>query len=678
MQQILPACILLSAITGSAYSAETEIDEVVVTASRRTVALEEISSAVSLVSRDAVLSEKLTTDALATQVGVFLQQTTPGQGSAIIRGLKGSAILHLVDGMPLSNAIFRSAPTPYLALVPVTAVERIEVIRGTAASLYGSQAVGGVVQVVSRIPRFDSTDTIIRRALLMSFDTAELQKSIRGIIDVGNNRLSGSVSAEYLETGNRKTGSGDRVAPSGYSSRAARILLSATPPGTQSWLFDLQFLEQPGTPRIDELVAGFGQTEPSSSEFLFAPNQRLFAHVRHGRDDGAFGLDWHFDAAWQRIVDDRVSRDYQDPIRVRESNRSDLFAISINAAGKRGARSWITGVDIQTDEVRSSRTEENITTLTSAVISPRFPDDAGVDEIAVFINGDWQATERQLLNGGLRASDVHIDVPATTENDAAAIDVQRLSGDLGWIYTLSDRWQVSANAGFGFRAPNIFDIGTLGNRPGNRFNIPNTDLTEEQVKQLDVGVRWHGDRGRFELSLYRLEFDDRITSVSTGATTTTGRDVVQNINAAESTIHGVEAGFDYGFFRRINVRAVLNYTRGQQRIASSSRESADRIPPLSGLLNIRFERNASWTYETQLTMAGKQNRLSERDRRDVRINPTGTSGWAILGAQARWTPNDLWTIRLAVDNLLNKPYRVHGSGLDAPGRNFSLTIRTAW
>ena len=70
------------------------------------------------------------------EVGVYLQQTTPGQGAAIIRGLKGSSILHLVDGIRVNNAIFRSAPTQYFALVPTSAVERIEVLRGTPASLY--------------------------------------------------------------------------------------------------------------------------------------------------------------------------------------------------------------------------------------------------------------------------------------------------------------------------------------------------------------------------------------------------------------------------------------------------------------------------------------------------------------------------------------------------------------
>jgi outer membrane cobalamin receptor len=86
------------------------------TATRREISSEEVSSGLTLVDSEHVRSQKLVTDALASNVGVFLQQTTPGQGAAIIRGLKGSSILHLVDGMRLNNAIFRSAPTQYLSV----------------------------------------------------------------------------------------------------------------------------------------------------------------------------------------------------------------------------------------------------------------------------------------------------------------------------------------------------------------------------------------------------------------------------------------------------------------------------------------------------------------------------------------------------------------------------------
>jgi outer membrane cobalamin receptor len=187
-----------------------EIEEVLVTATRRVTSREEVSSGLTLVGREQVQSNKLVTDALASNVGVYLQQTTPGQGAAIIRGLKGSSILHLVDGMRLNNAIFRSAPTQYFSLVPVSAVERVEVLRGTPTSLYGNDAVGGVVQLVTRVPRFESNETEVRGEAFASFDTAELGKTARATVDFGNRAFASSFSAEYFKTGNRRTGSGER------------------------------------------------------------------------------------------------------------------------------------------------------------------------------------------------------------------------------------------------------------------------------------------------------------------------------------------------------------------------------------------------------------------------------------------------------------------------------------
>jgi outer membrane receptor protein involved in Fe transport len=214
---------LLGALLLADASAEqAEIDEVLVTATRRTISTAEISSALTLVDGAAARTSKLVTDGLDTQVGVFLQQTTPGQGAAIIRGLKGSAVLHLVDGIRLNNAIFRSAPTQYFALVPTSALERIEILRGTPASLYGSDAVGGVVQLVTRVPEFDGPETQFGGEAFAAFDSAELGKIVRGTLDAGSEKLATSLSAEYLETGDRRTGSGDRIGPSGYESWAAR------------------------------------------------------------------------------------------------------------------------------------------------------------------------------------------------------------------------------------------------------------------------------------------------------------------------------------------------------------------------------------------------------------------------------------------------------------------------
>ena len=671
IRRILLACLLAAAVPPVASASGDVLDEITVLATRRPVGIESVSAAVATVDSDDVVSAKLTTDALRDLVGVNLQQTTPGQGAAIIRGLKGSAVLHLVDGMRLSNAMFRTAPTPWFALVPASSVERLEVIRGTPASLYGSEAVGGVVQSVSRLPNFDSEQMGYAGDVVATFDSAELQKSVRATIDLGTRRLSSSLSAEYLQTGDRRVGGGQRIGPSAYSAKAMRAVVRGRPSDVRSWYVDLHFLEQPDTPRVDELVPGFGQTEPSSSEFSFAPNRRVFAHVQH-EFTAASGIDWKIDAAWQRVDDDRTTRDLGSSERRFEDNRSDLYGITVNASAGTDALSWIAGVDLYHDEVRSSRLAQDLNTGALMTLSPRFPDGSTVAQAGLFGNLQWQAADRHHVTAGLRFSDVRIDLP-----DGTGIDPARLSGDLGWIFDISDSLHLVANAGAGFRAPNIADLGTLGNRPGNRFNIPNSSLAAENVTHGDLGLRYRAEGLRFEIVLFALRYSDRIVSVSTGEQTPDGRDIVQSVNAAASTIRGIEAGLDLELTEHLDVSAVVNYARGEQEVGATS-EPADRVPPLNGRVELRYVPGDRWQLATWLAAASSQDRLSARDVRDVRIDPNGTPGWASIGASVTWTHADSWQVTLGADNLADKEYRTHGSGIDAPGRSFSATFRRRW
>jgi outer membrane receptor protein involved in Fe transport len=422
---------------------------------------------------------------------------------------------------------------------------------------------------------------------------------------------------------------------------------------------------------VDELVAGFGQTEPSSSEFAFVPSRRSFAHFQH-EHVSARDIDWKVDLAWQRIDDDRRTRDFGAAATRFEDNRSDLYGLSINASGSRAGLDWIAGLDLYHDEVRSARRELDTLTGVTSDLAPRFPDGSIVDQGGAFARIDWQSGERHRLSLGIRYTDVRIELP-----DGTRIDPDSPSGDLGWIFNLNEELQIVANAGSGFRAPNIADLGTLGNRPGNRFNVPNADLDAESVTHFDVGLRLRRPDWRAVLIAYRLDYDERIISVDTGSKTPEGRDIVRSVNAAESTVHGVEAGLDARIAERVNLVATLNYTYGVQRVADSE-EPADRVPPLRARVLGSFRHSDSWVYEAWLDAARGQDRLSDRDIRDVRIDPQGTPGWATLGVRARWTLQQGWQLVGAVDNILDRRYRVHGSGLDAPGRNLSLTIQRSW
>lgn len=668
---------LVSCPFPEAAVADDSLEEIVVSAKRRDVSLADISAAVGAVDTDAAGPVILATDALAEVPGVFLQQTTPGQGTAIVRGLRGSSVLHVVDGARLNNAIFRSAPTQYAALVPVTSIERVEVLRGSSTSLYGSDAVGGIVEFVTRVPAFDSADTASRGSFYVGHESANSSQTARGLLEAGNERVAASVSLEYQDNGDRRVGGGDRIGPSGFESRGGRLALSLTPEIGGSWLFDVQHLEQPSTPRIDELVPGFGQAEASSSEFFFAPNRRTFSRIRYTNDGGPWNLDWRAEVSWQKIDDDRITRDLDAPERRIERNSSELLAALVTAAGSLGDGGWIAGAEIYTDKVRSSRESEDIATGERQTVTSRFPDGSTLDQAALFFNADLALAEAHTLSGGVRWTAVDVELAATALTPATSVRVSDFSGDLGWLYRLSDQWQLVANVAWGFRAPNVFDLGTLGNRPGNRFNVPNPSLDSEQVLHGDVGLRHLNDGWRLELFAFALDYDDRITSVSTGDVTPEGRDIVTSVNAATSSIYGLEFSAALTLGERLDLQAIVNYTRGEDRIGGE-REPADRIPPLSGRLRADFAATDTLDLAAWVRLADNQDRLSSRDIRDVRIDPNGTPGWGSVGAEAVWHPADRWQLSFGIDNLLDRRYRQHGSGVDAPGRNLQLSALYSW
>jgi len=288
------------------------------------------------------------------------------------------------------------------------------------------------------------------------------------------------------------------------------------------------------------------------------------------------------------------------------------------------------------------------------------------------------AGERNSVSGGLRYSVIKTELPQTGVVPATSAGQNDISADLGWTFDLSADTRLTANVGYGFRAPNVFDLGTLGERPGNRFNIPNPDLESERITQLDVGLRHRSERWGLDIVFFALHYTDRIASVLTGAITPEGRDVTQSRNLASADIHGVEMGGHFVFTSSLVADLVVNYVRGEQADAAGVQEAGDRIPPLNGRASLTYYPTDTIRVEPYILFSGEQDRLSGRDILDVRINPEGTPGWVTANILGSWDVNEAWRITAQIENLFDKQYRVHGSGIDAIGRNLFVSLQTNW
>jgi outer membrane receptor protein involved in Fe transport len=672
---MISKAIVLIALIGQIQE-ETNSDEsvetVIVTASKKQQKQENISAAVSVISKEK-LQEKsfaLLPDLIREEAGVYIQQTTPGQGIPIIRGLKGSENLHLVDGMRLNTAFFRNAPNQYLALVDPFVTEQIEVVRGPSSVLYGGDALGGVVNIVSHTPTFSGTEWQNQGSFFVSYDTAD-EKSLSNVtFDSGNEKLATTIGLSYQDVGSRTTGGGGVIPFTAYTSKALNNKWIYKINDSKSIKLNMQYLNQPSTPRVDSLVAGFGQAEPDSSLFLFSPNERQFTHLTLDDLSPTMVYDTaSYNVAWQRIKDYREKVSYNSDATTFEQNQSSQISFQSAFTKKVNHLDFVYGLDFYSDTINSAKQKLSEGELTTQ--EPRFPDDSNMRHWGVFVDAT-RYFEHQDVVFGLRYSDYSIDLnSSSTSEDVLKLD--DLTWHLGWLYHLDGKNRLFANLGRGFRPPNIFDLGQVGDRPGNRFNVINNDVKPETVHTIDFGIKHFSTDWTVDLAVFYSQYDDKIASVETGELTDFGQIIVQSQNLNDVRLYGLESHFNYRFGDDSEFDAVLNYTWGEEK-SEGLKEPADRIPPLNGYLGYKKHLSNKWTINPKIIFADTQNRLSSRDISDPRINPFGTGGFVTYNLYSTWKLNSGANIRLGLENIFDKKYREHASGLEAAGRNYHASF----
>ena len=621
------------------------------------------------------------TDALRGVRDVAVQITTPGQGSPYIRGLTGSGVLNLVDGMRLNNAIYRAAPTPYVSLVDPHLVEQIEIVRGPASVRHGSDAMGGVIQLHTQRPSFDTEKWQARALLTALFGSADLARGMRAQVEIGNADLGVRAGFSGLETGNLEGGgSAGRQVPSAYSALGGDFSLVWTAAPDRTVSLDVQYYKQPKTPRYDEMTAGFGQAHPSAAEFYYEPLERLFGHLQYEDDRPSPYYDsFRFDVALQRIRDDRQTRDYESVVETREQNTSELLGISASANKtlSSGIRlNW--GADAYLDWVSSHRQETDLTSGITTSVPSRFPNGSTMNSYGIHADLSVDLLPALTLDGGIRYSFIDTQIAATGTSPPGRGKQNDLTGSIGLLLELWTNTELITSFRRGFRAPNIFDLGALGPRPGNRYNEPTSDLEPEVIYTADMGFRYLGESAQAEVFFYYSHYDDKIESVSTGQFTPEGRDIVTSANTKEVRITGVEVFQSVTLSDSGSMTFFFFWTWGEQSLRTGGFEPADRIPPLQGKIGFPWQFSERLRIEPYLRFAASQRRLSARDKRDPRINPQGTPSWATLNIAGEYAWSDRVRFWGELRNLTNANYREHGSGIQAQGIGLAFSFRLVY
>ena len=541
-------------------------EEVTVTA--RPGALTEtdrLSQPVNLVSAEEMLQRTKTVVAQAVEgeTGVQLQRTSPGMAGIFVRGLTGNKVNVFVDSVRYSNGAQRGGVNTFLDLVDLSTLEGLEVLRGPSSTQYGSDALGGSVQFLSRVPILSPDGRpAVTGNVTLGGETAH--EGATGALSLGYARsrvgLTGSISAR--KTGDYRPGGGNdsHASLTRFFGLPSSVLYPERMPGTgftqlasqlrANWLARPDLLvvanylrsRQDGANRWDQMLGGDGNLIAQLNDLQLDLFYTRVETLKAGWFDQASAT-YSFNTQREERVNQGGNGNANATI-VHEPERTTVHGLQFNASRQiSGRQTMLIGGDLYLESLTSRAFGIDPTTLVRSIRRPRVPHDAIYRQGALFAQHDIQIVPARLeLSGAVR---VGLNQYRARANDAPlvngralwpddALDTTSVTFRGGAAYSLAESWTVTGAVSRGYRAPHMTDLGTLG-LTGSGFEVAAPDLdgrvafvgstadagaksTGRPVHQveaetslsIDLGVRYRSPRARAYFGLFANDIKGNI------------------------------------------------------------------------------------------------------------------------------------------------------------------------
>ncbi len=622
---------------------------------------------------------RTTPEALNDLVGVLVQETNYGGGSPTIRGLIGNQILILIDGIRLNNAIFRLGPNQYLSTIDIYQIERIEVIRGTGSVLYGSDALGGLINIITKSREDFHQDIGISSRIFSRYASADggIAGRVEFTGDVKSMSIIGGFS--YKNFGDLRAGAGTGLQPfTGYDEWDADLKLNYRTSERQNVTLALQHVHQLNVPRTDKLVSG------SDLKHEWNPEIRDLFYLQYelkGISPFINALSTCFSYQNQSEDLDKITsskpntqQEHQDQV------KSVGFTFQLHSPVMEH-QLFTYGLEYYLDDVRSRRVDIDLLLGTGTDKTGTFADGSNHESIAAFVQDEIQLINSLSVILGFRYSTFHTRATVNDPN-TGVIKVNStpnaLTGSAHFLYKLTKNFSFNLGVAQGFRAPNVDDLSILGDFGGG-FEVPNPNLDPEQSLNYEMGIK--AQHRKFSGSLYYF-LSNYSNLIERGAGTYNslsfldhngngiqdeGEDnVFQRQNIGEARIQGIESEGQILLSPVWTVLGNVAWTKGDNLIDNNPLR---RIPPIKGQLGVKWMLKRELWMEYYNLFATKQDRLAPGDIEDPRIPDGGTPGFVTFNVRIGVDFHKLGNFTIALENITNKVYRLHGSGIDNPGRN---------
>ena len=720
----------LAAQNTSADSTDKSIilNETVVSSNRMSQSRSAIAQDVRVLRRADIerINAQTTADLLQNSGAVFVQKSQQGGGSPVLRGFEASRILLVLDGVRLNNAIYRSGHLQNAITMDNAALERAEVIFGPASTVYGTDALGGAICFYTKNPSFSDGGFNSTGSAFVRFGSVNEEKTGHLDFSLGGKKLAAFTSLTYSDFGDLHMGrqpglEGTFGKRNFYAERinGKDSLVHNSNPYLQKFsgytqydllekivfqqnqqvrhTLNLQYSNSSNIPRYDRLTDPKG-SGLNSAEWYYGPQKRLMAAYTLDIDgSGFFNAGLRTIASVQLIEESRHNRNFG------ASNRTDRFeTVQVIGLTADGARTWgegqllHIGLDAQHNNVISTANRFNVNTSEITPQSTRYPDGGSqMINAAMYATHSWNLG-KWVFSEGLRGGYSSLNAKFLSREfypfpfDKVEQSSPIVSGSLGAAWNGWEKWRFAVSAASGFRMPNVDDLAKVFDSQPGSVVVPNPDIGPEKTINLDLSLTYRvTDQLRWENVLWGTRLRDAIV---TDVFQFNGQDsilydgelsrVLAGQNKRNARLFGYTSTLEADATENLALYASIAFTQGQILTESGTDKTSplDHIPPTYGRVGGRWHTGRT-SFEGFVLFNGKKKledyNLEGEDNLQY-APPDGMPAWLTLNLRGGYRFCKYLTVQAGIDNLLDMQYRNFASGINAPGRNFWLTLRTGF